>query len=128
MLAPNFLEQASQLSKETRAKIIKCLQNLSSNIKHPGLQTKKIKGARNTLYECRVDKEVRLVYDQKEGYLRCWWIGHHDPVLKYAVSEDLIVDDIEIMPVPFFQQFLDTERINCEFFDYEIEDLANLLI
>ena len=94
LLAPEFLEQANRLDKATKAKLIKCLRNLSANTDHPGLETKKIKGARATVFECRVDRSVRLIYDVMGGLLRCWGVGAHDSAL--TAGRGLAVDDIDL--------------------------------
>lgn len=96
VLALDFLQQADLLSKEGKAKLIKCLRLLAFNPQHPGLRTKKLKGARHPLFECRVDRRIRLVYDWDNAQLRCWWVGDHDKTLAKGASANIEVDDIFI--------------------------------
>lgn len=98
LVLPEFLESASSLSKETQSKLLRILKLLSSDVRHPGLQSKKLKGSKADLYECRVDRNVRLIYDAAPGSLRCWYVGAHDRALSFEPHpvEGLPVDDIEI--------------------------------
>lgn len=94
--------RAADLSKEAKASLIKALYLLSQNVRHPSLQTKKVKGTRADLYECRVDQGTRLVYDVKDGALRCWYVGDHDAALCFAESSGrygvgVAVDDIQVV-------------------------------
>lgn len=97
---PGFLEQADKLPKDKKSKIFKVLSQLSSNIFHPGLQTKKLLKTNATVYECRVDRSIRLIYDVVENNLRCWYVGPHDDAIKFGnnlTRNDLQhVDDIEV--------------------------------
>lgn len=96
VLEKKFLDQASLLNKDVKIKLLKCLQNLVIDTNYPGLQTKKVKGSKFNLFECRVDRNIRLIYDRDGDNLRCWFIGEHDDTLNKASSNCIFVDDIEI--------------------------------
>lgn len=96
---PSFLESASTLQKEAKSKLVKSLFLLSTDSRHPGLHTKKIQGTKSCVFECRVDDDLRLVYDLAGGMLRCWYVGHHDTALRFGVGlspSGIEVDDIEL--------------------------------
>jgi len=129
VLAPSFLEQADRLSKEAKAKLVKCLRFLSSDTSHPGLRTKPLKGTRKTLYECRVDRSTRLVYDRNGGSLRCWCVGPHDETLRRAASDDLQVDDIDLVPILdsdlAVEEYMDAGETDVTFTAYSLDVLAH---
>ena len=104
MVLPEFLERAASLSKQSKSKLVRILHTLSKDYRHPSLQCKKVKGTKAFLYECRVDRGIRLIYDVGEGCLRCWYVGKHEQALGFATersrkSQESIVDDIEIKDV-----------------------------
>src|ERR1043166_4564224 len=98
LISPDFMKMAAAMSKDGRLALIKALSLLANDVRHPGLQTKKIKGAKNVVYECRVNQSIRLVYDARDGILRCWYVGPHDDALQFGQeSHDLQpVDDIVV--------------------------------
>jgi mRNA-degrading endonuclease YafQ of YafQ-DinJ toxin-antitoxin module len=99
---PEFLKCAVGLSKEEKAMLVKVLWLLGENFRHPSLQSKRVKSAQIPLYECRVDQNVRLIYDLHNDRLRCLYVGNHDEALRFAesghrhISISPEVDDIEI--------------------------------
>ncbi len=100
LIPPKFLENAESLSKDTKNKLIRIMGLLSRDFRHPGLQAKKVQGSRAEVFECRVDKGIRLVYDHVPGAIRCWYVGAHDVALRVAESlgsGGIQVDDIEII-------------------------------
>ena len=106
LVLPQFMASAAQLSKDIRSSLVKAMYLLSQDVRHPGLQTKKVNGARGCIFECRVDQSTRLIYDLRDGALRCWYVGAHDAALKFASSafigegHGLSIDDIAITDVP----------------------------
>lgn len=62
-----FLQAKSNLPKEIQKKLAKALRLLAENPRHPGLQTKPIRGLPKgspKIYEARVDRDCRLTYDK----------------------------------------------------------------
>lgn len=94
LVVPEFLERAASLPKDIKSKLVRVLWLLSQDFSHPSLQTKKVRGTNTDIYECRVDQGTRLIYDVRDGALRCWYVGDHDSALTFAASAE--VDDIEI--------------------------------
>ena len=91
----DFLEAAAGLPKEDRAKLVRTLALLSGNVRHPGLRTRKIQGAKTAMYECRIDQALRLIYDMEGDMLRCWHVGPHDKTLKIgAHHSDVVIEDL----------------------------------
>jgi len=101
LVTTKFLEAAEHLDKGAKSKLIKALNLLASDVRHPSLQTKRIQGAASEVYEARVDQSLRLVYDRISGMLRCWFVGDHDEALKRGAAlhagGGVEVDDIEIV-------------------------------
>jgi mRNA-degrading endonuclease YafQ of YafQ-DinJ toxin-antitoxin module len=94
VLDNGFLEQANDLPKEIKAKIFKCLQYLVKDTEHPSLQTKKIQGSNNGAYECRIDRNIRMIYMRDGEFLVCKYIGAHDSTIKMGAHMAISVDDI----------------------------------
>ena len=119
MVQPGFLARASALSKSSKAKLIKILSYLAEDFRHPSLKCKKVKGNKNSVYECRLDKGMRVIYDIAGEVLRCWYVGEHDDALRFATNlslEDsgILVDDIG--PKEFDQNI----EILQEYLDHDV--------
>jgi mRNA-degrading endonuclease RelE of RelBE toxin-antitoxin system len=72
----------SRLPHRVQQRVIKALELLSTNPRHPSLHFKRIKGREN-LWEVRVTKSYRIVLEQGSGedfYLRT--VGTHDVLKK----------------------------------------------
>jgi len=72
----------SRLPRQVQQRVIKALELLSTNPRHPSLHFKKIKG-RETFREIRVTQSYRIVLEQVSGedfYLRT--VGTHDVLKK----------------------------------------------
>jgi mRNA-degrading endonuclease YafQ of YafQ-DinJ toxin-antitoxin module len=82
----DFLKCTTALPKDIKLKLLRILDLLSRDFRHPSLQCKKISGATANVYECRVDQQVRLVYDIAGSLLRCWYVGDHDIALRYGAT------------------------------------------
>lgn len=107
VLMPGVLDAANNLTKECKAKLVKCLSLLSKDINHPSLRPKKLKGNKRTVFECRVDQSIRLIYDMNDkNMLRCWYVGQHDMAINFgnALKTDGIrtvhVDDVKYTIIP----------------------------
>ena len=71
-----------ELPPHIRAKMDRALRLLDADFRHPGLQSRLIRGT-DGIYEARVDQHYRLTYERREGdilYLRT--VGHHDETLR----------------------------------------------
>jgi mRNA-degrading endonuclease YafQ of YafQ-DinJ toxin-antitoxin module len=85
VMCNGFLEAAAALDKAIKSKLIKAMWLLSEDFRHPSLQSKKIQGARADVFECRVDQNVRLVYDRMGARIRCWYVGSHDVAIMFGL-------------------------------------------
>lgn len=130
MILPEFLELAGSLSKEAKLKLVKIMKLLSGNIRHPSLQTKRVKGSANIFYECRVDQGIRLIYDKTNSTLRCWYVGEHDSALRFAISGigglGVHVDDIELLEIDKNYAAKSFEDDTKLFIEINVEQLADL--
>ena len=77
-----FIKAKSDLPKSVQKKLAKTLRLLAGNPRHPGLETKPIKGlpkGSSQIYEARVDQGYRLTYERKAGdILLLRNVGEHD--------------------------------------------------
>ncbi len=111
LIAPRFLERAETLPADLRSRLVRILTLLSKDFHHPSLQSKKVKGSRAEIFECRVSKDIRLIFDRVPGAIRCWYVGEHDVALRFAeqtAHDGIPVDDIEVERQD--ETFTDLER------------------
>lgn len=136
LISPEFLRNAAALPKDAKAKLIKCLSQLSANVRHPGLHSKRIQGSNGSAFECRVDKGIRLVYDFYGSNIRCWYVGSHDPALRIGesiipASKRVIVEDIhvgeKVDAFSYLSEFLNKGRIEMEFVSMDLEMVGEKL-
>ena len=131
LLFPGFLEQAAVLPKDTKAKLFKCLHYLCNDPRHPSLHTKKVKGTSSNVFECRVDRCIRLIFDRVGSSLRCWYVGEHNSTLKLASGAGMSVDDIELIEesvsIEAINNYLETNIINDDFLELPLNKLQNEL-
>lgn len=80
--SPRFKRAFKRLPPELQAKVIKALQLLAENPRHPSLQTKPVQGIRG-IYEARVDQSYRMTYQRlPDDVLLIRVVGKHDETLK----------------------------------------------
>jgi mRNA-degrading endonuclease RelE of RelBE toxin-antitoxin system len=76
-----FRDGYRQLPDHIKDKTDKALKFLAHDVRHPGLQTKPVQGAKG-IYEARVDRSYRMTYERVSGgVLRMRVVGKHDDVL-----------------------------------------------
>jgi mRNA-degrading endonuclease RelE of RelBE toxin-antitoxin system len=138
MIHPKFLECAASLPKHIKSKLVKVLWLLSENFAHPSLQCKKVKGSQVNVFECRVDQSIRLIYDEHQGVLRCWYVGEHDCALDFAQFKagqmtHVFVDDIQIGPnaedtsIASTIRFLISGKITDSFLKMDLEEACTTI-
>ncbi|MDD2717415.1 MAG: type II toxin-antitoxin system mRNA interferase toxin, RelE/StbE family [Candidatus Wallbacteria bacterium] len=76
-----FRKLFRNLPDNIQKKAEKQIKVLSQNIKHPSLQTKKIKGT-DGIWEARVDDSYRMTFEIIEDSIYLRVIGSHDESLK----------------------------------------------
>jgi len=77
-----FKKSVLELDQRTRDKLKKQLRYLLSDLRHPSLHVKKIKGTQS-IFEARVNNSYRLTFEFGEGHeiiLRV--VGKHNSALK----------------------------------------------
>lgn len=119
LVSPDFLSEAAELSKDIKAKLIKCLGLLCKNFMHPSLQTKKMKGTVSAVFECRVDQSIRLIYDIHNNTIRCWHIGPHDSTLLLGEQFIIPIDDVDLSNL--------ASAPNLAFIEYKLTELTVVL-
>lgn len=83
----NFLETSrfkrayKSLPQEAKERVKTSLRMLASNIKHPSLNVKKIKGTKD-IWETRAGLDYRITFQIIRDYFILRNVGHHDPTLK----------------------------------------------
>lgn len=76
-----FERDFKKLPKPIRKKAIKSLRFLAENLRHPSIQSKKIKGAKN-IWEARVNRFYRFTFQTKRDLIILRRIGPHNHTLK----------------------------------------------
>jgi len=71
-----FKKAKERLSKEEKKQIIKAVVLLQQDPRYPGLKSKKIKGQEN-LMECRVNKDIRIIWQYREDVIVLLAVGRH---------------------------------------------------
>jgi mRNA-degrading endonuclease RelE of RelBE toxin-antitoxin system len=80
--SPRFKKSFRKLPPEIQVKVIKALQLLEENPRHPSLQTKPVHGVHG-IFEARVDQSYRLTYQRlPDDVLFIRVVGKHDETLK----------------------------------------------
>ena len=80
--SPCFKKTFQKLPPELQAKVVKALQLLAENPRHPSLRTKPIQGIRG-IYEARVDQSYRMTYQRlPDDVLLLRVVGKYDETLK----------------------------------------------
>ncbi|AEG61981.1 DNA helicase [Desulforamulus ruminis] len=76
-----FVEEFLHLDSKEKKQVIKTLQLLESNPRHPSLQVHRIKGT--ALWEAYANKDIRVIYEQTGDTLLLLVCGHHDLLKRY---------------------------------------------
>lgn len=76
-----FKRAYKSLSSQAKERSKEALRTLATNIRHPSLQVKKIKGTRD-IWEARAGLDYRITFQMIKDYIILRNVGHHDPTLK----------------------------------------------
>ena len=71
-----FLTANHKLTADEKKQVIKTVAILQRDPRHPGLQSKKIKG-RTGLLECRVNKDLRILWQYRDDIIVLLAVGRH---------------------------------------------------
>lgn len=83
----NFIETSrfkkayKSLPDDAKIRVKETLRMLAVDTRHPSLQAKKIKGAKD-IWEARVSLDYRITFQIIKDYFILRNVGHHDPTLK----------------------------------------------
>jgi mRNA-degrading endonuclease RelE of RelBE toxin-antitoxin system len=69
-----------KLPPHVQDKVLKALELLDADFRHPGLRTKRIKGS-DDIFEARVDRHYRLTYERQGDVLILRNVGAHDETI-----------------------------------------------
>jgi mRNA-degrading endonuclease RelE of RelBE toxin-antitoxin system len=72
----SFLEAYRRLPQSIQRKVDYRINLLAQNIGHPGLRARKVTGVTG-IYEARVDRRYRLLYERLPGVLHFRSLGTH---------------------------------------------------
>jgi len=73
-----FKASFRKLSPTLQVRALKQLEFLQANLFHPSLHTKKIKGIRGKIFEARITKAYRLIFEIQEDRYILLDIGKHE--------------------------------------------------
>lgn len=71
----------AQLTDEERKLAEKALRQMATDLRHPGLRVKKIKGVEH-IWEARAGLSLRLTFEIASDTITLRNIGHHDEALE----------------------------------------------
>jgi mRNA interferase RelE/StbE len=78
-----FLDELDNLSDKDRGIVLKKMEILRNNPKHPSLRTKKLEG-HHELFESSVNMDIRLIWRYENNTIILMLdVGHHDMLKKY---------------------------------------------
>ena len=76
-----FKRAYGALNSADRSRADKALELLVTNLRHPSLQVKKIKGSEG-IWEARVSQSIRLTFEVRGDLILLRLIGRHDETLR----------------------------------------------
>lgn len=76
-----FKKAYARLSDRDKGAVDKALFLLASNLAHPGLQAKKVEGAKG-VWEARASRSIRMTFEVTGNTLLLRNVGAHDTALK----------------------------------------------
>jgi mRNA-degrading endonuclease YafQ of YafQ-DinJ toxin-antitoxin module len=71
-----FINANQKLTADEKKQVIKTVAILQRDPRHPGLQSKKIKG-QTGLLECRVNKDLRILWQYRDDIIVLLAVGRH---------------------------------------------------
>jgi mRNA-degrading endonuclease RelE of RelBE toxin-antitoxin system len=82
---PRFVESAAALQKPQQTRLWKQLDLLVKNPDHPSLGRKLVKGARERVWEIRLDQSYRVIYEERNEQIPfLLLVANHDEALRFA--------------------------------------------
>lgn len=79
-----FVKKYKKFDRQAQSKIKKTLELMETNLSHPSLRVKKMKGYQNPdIWEASASMDLRITFEiEKPEKIILRNCGHHDPTLK----------------------------------------------
>lgn len=78
---PRFKRGYKKLTPQSQKKIIQALLQMERDLKHPYLETKKLKGT-NSIWEARASKSSRITFNLKGKLIILRTVGEHKILIR----------------------------------------------
>jgi len=73
---PRFRRDYKKLTPQSQQRIKQALLQMEGDLKHPSLETKKLKGT-NSIWEARASKSLRITFNLKGKLITLRTVGEH---------------------------------------------------
>lgn len=80
LVSARFRRAYAELAPEERLQVQKALRNLTTDLRHPGLRVKRIKGTKR-IWEARASRTLRITFETEADALVLRNVGRHDETL-----------------------------------------------
>ena len=80
-LTRSYVRAYDRLPSEVQKRVLRAVQLLDDDWRHPGLRTRRLSGRRGIFY-ARVDRDHRITYERRGDALILRNVGRHDDTLK----------------------------------------------
>lgn len=80
-LTDRFRKAYQSLVADDQGQVQKAIRLMSSDLRHPGLHVKRIKGTKG-IWEARASKSLRITFETEGDALILRNVGQHDQALK----------------------------------------------
>jgi len=81
LFTENFKKDYKKLSSKTQKQVKDKLRIMIRNPKHSSLRTKKIKGSKESIFECSINMGIRMTWQYANQDILLRAIGKHDKTL-----------------------------------------------
>jgi len=81
LLTPRFQRAYAALPPEDRQQVAQALRLMSTDLRHPGLRVKRIRGTKG-IWEARASRHLRITFEASGESLILRNVGRHDKALR----------------------------------------------
>ena len=78
----DFKQNVEKLPKDIKRQLVKKLDLMLENPRHPSLRVRKLKGRKDGTFEASINMEIRMTWEYIEDGIFLRNIGEHDETLK----------------------------------------------
>ena len=105
VVSDEFLDQFDSLPDELRQQTLDAIKLLNENRDHPSLRVKKLHALKENIWECRVTRGYRILWEPTSDATMLWKVGAHELVdrahtLTFSPHTQFRRLDTEKAPVP----------------------------